>query len=321
MVSLQSLDEDRLGEELDVLWELELGHTITPPQGLPETINPDGFDDPETLSGFIDAMRWGAVTSADDQRIQAPFWSGVSVEAYQLEPLRRALESPRTNLLLADDVGLGKTIEAGLVVQELFLRHRARTAIIVCPPSLSIEVARRNARQVWSRIHHRQHRALGTSTPHSRPACQPIPAVSPHHREHGVAAPSASATDAARRVSAKLVILSPPNAMRSTSSSWTKLTTSRHRVRRPLEVGGAMPWTLSAPRQCAALAEQAASTDSFLSATPHNGHSESFTALMEMIDPRRFSRGAKLDPDALNDVTVRRLKSQLSRSRGSRSAS
>ena len=102
-------------------------------------INPEGFDDPVTLAGFIDAMRWGAVTSADPNRYQAPFWSGVTVEAYQLEPLRRALASPRANLLLADDVGLGKTIEAGLVMQELFLRHRARTAVIVCPPSLALK--------------------------------------------------------------------------------------------------------------------------------------------------------------------------------------
>ncbi len=49
----------------------------------------------------------------------------------------------------------------------------------------------------------------------------------------------------------------------------------------------------------------------FLSATPHNGHPESFTALMEMIDPRRFSRGAILDSKALKEVTVRRLKSDL----------
>ena len=76
---------------------------------MPEHINPEGFDDPVTLAGFIDAMRWGAVTSADPNRYQAPFWSGVAVEAYQLEPLRRALTSPRANLLLADDVGLGKT--------------------------------------------------------------------------------------------------------------------------------------------------------------------------------------------------------------------
>ena len=84
-------------------------------------------------------MRWGAVTSADADAFQAPFRSGANVEAYQLEPLRRALSAPRTNLLLADDVGLGKTIEAGLVVQELLLRHRARTVVIVCPPSLALK--------------------------------------------------------------------------------------------------------------------------------------------------------------------------------------
>jgi superfamily II DNA or RNA helicase len=49
----------------------------------------------------------------------------------------------------------------------------------------------------------------------------------------------------------------------------------------------------------------------FLSATPHNGHPESFTALLEMIDPRRFSRGALLDSAALADITVRRLKRDL----------
>ena len=139
VVQLQSLEEDRLGQELAVVWELEVGQTVAPDQGLPETISPDGFDDPNTLAAFVDAVRWGAVTSADGNSFQAPFRSGANVEAYQLEPLRRALQSARTNLLLADDVGLGKTIEAGLVVQELLLRHRARSAIIVCPPSLSLK--------------------------------------------------------------------------------------------------------------------------------------------------------------------------------------
>ena len=139
VVDLQSLDEDRLDDTLSVVWELEVGHSVTAAQGLPDRINVEEFDEPTTLAGFIDAMRWGAVTSADPNRYQAPFRSGANVEAYQLEPLRRALSAPRTNLLLADDVGLGKTIEAGLVIQELLLRHRARTVVIVCPPSLSLK--------------------------------------------------------------------------------------------------------------------------------------------------------------------------------------
>ena len=43
------------------------------------------------------------------------------------------------NLLLADDVGLGKTIEAGLVAQELLLRHRARRIMVVCPAGLTVK--------------------------------------------------------------------------------------------------------------------------------------------------------------------------------------
>jgi hypothetical protein len=54
----------------------------------------------------------------------------------------------------------------------------------------------------------------------------------------------------------------------------------------------------------------------FLSATPHNGYSESFTALLEMIDGRRFKRGAILDSRALREIAVRRLKADLAEEKG-----
>jgi SNF2 family DNA or RNA helicase len=54
--------------------------------------------------------------------LQAPFRSGIDIEDYQLDPVVRAIRMPRANLLVADDVGLGKTIEAGLVILELILR-------------------------------------------------------------------------------------------------------------------------------------------------------------------------------------------------------
>jgi superfamily II DNA or RNA helicase len=84
-------------------------------------------------------VRWGAIASADTRALQAPFRSGITIEGYQLDPVVRALSMPRTNLLIADDVGFGKTIEAGLVVQELLLRHRARTVLVVCPASLCVK--------------------------------------------------------------------------------------------------------------------------------------------------------------------------------------
>ena len=49
----------------------------------------------------------------------------------------------------------------------------------------------------------------------------------------------------------------------------------------------------------------------FLSATPHNGHSNSFSALLEILDPQRFCRGVKVSKKMLDDVMVRRLKDDL----------
>lgn len=56
--------------------------------------------------------------------------------AYQFKPVLRLLESPTNSLLIADEVGLGKTIEAGLIWTELRAREAARTLLVVCPPHL-----------------------------------------------------------------------------------------------------------------------------------------------------------------------------------------
>src|SRR5438876_3279271 len=49
----------------------------------------------------------------------------------------------------------------------------------------------------------------------------------------------------------------------------------------------------------------------FLSATPHNGYRESFSALLELLDNQRFARGVEPDHEQLNAIMVRRLKSEL----------
>ena len=126
-VTLSSIDEDGLGEELEVVWEIEPGAQVIERAGLPSIT---GQDDATTLDAFLDAVRWGAATNADRGFLQAPFRSGVSIEDFQLDPLVRAIDMARVNLLIADDVGLGKTIEAGLIIQELLLRHRARTIML-----------------------------------------------------------------------------------------------------------------------------------------------------------------------------------------------
>jgi len=136
LVTLSSVSDDDLGDELTVLWEVEPGREIVPSTRLPD-VAADRWDDPQRLGAFLDAVRWGTVASADTTTLQAPFRAGITIEEYQLEPVARALAMPRVNLLIADDVGLGKTIEAGLVAQELLLRHRARRVLVVCPAPLT----------------------------------------------------------------------------------------------------------------------------------------------------------------------------------------
>lgn len=82
LVTLSSVEDDALGEELQVIWEIEPGARLTENNALPE---PAGFDTPHRLDTFLNAVRWGAASSADVKAIQAPFRSGVDLEDYQLD--------------------------------------------------------------------------------------------------------------------------------------------------------------------------------------------------------------------------------------------
>ena len=145
LVQLSSVDDDAYGEELEVVWDIEPGASIQEATAtLPDPRN--GFDDARTFEAYLHAVQWGAISqfdldapTGDAGRLQSPFRSGIHVQDYQLDPLVRALAMPRVNLLIADDVGLGKTIESGLVAQELVLRHRARRILIVCPAGLQVQ--------------------------------------------------------------------------------------------------------------------------------------------------------------------------------------
>src|SRR4051794_36034773 len=81
LVTVMSVEDDRYDETLQVLWEIEPGTQVLERATLP--IPSSGrFDDPDRLAAFLDAVRWGAVTSADSTVLQAPFRSGIAIEDY-----------------------------------------------------------------------------------------------------------------------------------------------------------------------------------------------------------------------------------------------
>src|SRR5688500_6355051 len=77
LITLSSVEDDALGEELQVIWEIEPGTSVTEKASLPE---PVGFDDPARLDAFLDAVRWGAASSADVRALLSPFRSGIEIE-------------------------------------------------------------------------------------------------------------------------------------------------------------------------------------------------------------------------------------------------
>ena len=93
------------------------------------------------FDALVRVARWSALTptlpffglAKDCPPLAAPAYGAVALEAYQLVPLLRALEMPRVTLMLAHAVGLGKTIQAGLVLRELMLRRRLRRVLVISP--------------------------------------------------------------------------------------------------------------------------------------------------------------------------------------------
>jgi superfamily II DNA or RNA helicase len=299
LVELSSVEDDGLAQELSVIWEIEPGATVLQTATLPRP-RADRFDDPQRLDAFLDAVRWGAITSADSRALQAPFRSGISIEDYQLDPVVRALQMPRVNLLIADDVGLGKTIEAGLVVQELLLRHRARTVLIVVPASLTLKWKAEMADRFGLEF-----RIVDAEM------------LRELRRSRGLAA---NPFKSFPRLIVSIDWLKRPKAM---SLLRDVLPPDAHVYPRRFDLLIVDEVHTCAPAGRGRYARPSQRTDAirtisphfehrlFLSATPHNGYTESFTALLELLDPQRFARGVLPRPDSLARVLVRRLKSEL----------
>lgn len=295
LLTLACLDDDAPGKRLELLWDLELGAKVIEPkkQGLGA---PQKLDPPAHFGAYLHALKWGSVSAADATRFQAPFRAGIKIMPHQLTPLMKALELPRANLFIADDVGLGKTIEAGLVLQELILRQQAGFVLVTCPASVCLqwrdEMMRRFGLrfEVMSRAFlatRRRERGFGINpwATHNRFIVSTPLIRRPEYRDSLL-------SHLGHRAEKGLLILDEAHHAAPASASKYALDSDTTRAIRDL-----------APKFDNRL---------FLSATPHNGHSNSFSALLELLDPIRFSRTSPItDPGQLEPVMVRRLKRDL----------
>jgi len=298
LLTLSSVEDDGLGEELNVIWELEPGARIVEKVALPD---PTGFDPPAQLDAFLDAVRWGASSSADVRNIQAPFRSGIDIEDYQLDPVVRAIQMPRVNLLVADDVGLGKTIEAGMVALELIIRHRTRKILIVCPASLQVQWKEQmrdkfglDFRIVDSNLMRELRRKRGIHVNPWNHFPRLITSIDFLKRE--------------RPLRLFREVLPGPDEPTYPRKFDLLLVDEAHNC---APSGRGRYATDSLRTQALRLLVPHFEHKLFLTATPHNGYPESFSALLELLDNQRFARSTTPDRKQLNAVMVRRMKSEL----------
>ena len=294
-----------------VIWELESNARILSRQSLPkidqQAIPPDP---PERFRPFISAFTWSATnrltneSGSEENQVNliSPWQNAIQIEDYQIYPVLKSLLMPRISLLLADDVGLGKTIEAGLIISELFAKRRARRVMVVCPASLQSQ---------WQEeLKEKFHLDFEIV---DRDKCYYL------QRTFGV---DSNAWVTYPKIITSMDYLRQPDVLESFIAA-SKAISGRDESILPWQVLVVDEAHNLSPKhfrdeseRCKMLRQISRFFDHklFLTATPHNGYTESFTGLLELMDPVRFQQKCQLDESdyaQIHGCMIRRLKSEL----------
>ncbi len=299
--------DDSYPDSEELIWEREPFRDLLEPNALPQSSDrPMRNDDFDAL---LRSARWSAMTpylDPDDEGplermpITAPFHGAVQVEDYQLVPLLKALQMPRISLMIADDVGLGKTIECGMILRELLTRRRIHRILVLTPASLRVQWQE----EMWDKF----------SLPFDvvdRQSTQKL------KRTLGI---DANPWRTSSRAITSYHYLKQPDVLEQFLSASKRPDGSPH-----------LPWDLLVVDEVHNLMPSPFGEDSdlckmlryiaphfehrlFLTATPHNGRTRSFSGLLELLDPVRFTQTDELreaERNRIQQVVVRRLKREI----------
>jgi superfamily II DNA or RNA helicase len=225
-------------------------------------------------------------------------WGRLILEPYQLVPLQRIENLPFPRLLIADDTGLGKTAEAGLILFRLMQRRRAERVLVLCRArpeperwqqelreKFGIEAEVINDGQDYARLRRSVPAHLNVFAYVPRLIMSMHFAAQPH------------IVDELRRdVRWDTIIIDEAHHLAERGSSRKRL------------------WEL------AQVVCGKSDNDPLLllTATPHDGKGESFASLIRLLDPYAVVDPDRLDPAIVRPLVVRRLKTQVVKADGSR---
>ena len=205
----------------------------------------------------------------------------------------RALEMPRPRLLLADGVGLGKTIEAGLIACELIARRRAHRVLVISPAGpLLTQWSQETAAALRPALHRRRRRRLAAASSgagwnsaaiRSMPSRSCLTSLDFAKQERVLEELERSAWD--------LAIIDEAHHCIGSAAGGDREDTQRRRLAEVV-----------ARRSDGLL---------LLTATPHDGYDPHFASLIELLDPSLVDGRGGVAGNAYRRHVVRRLKSHI----------
>lgn len=287
LLSCDGISELVRGQEALFLTELEEAIEILDPAQT--QLIPDNSDKYSAALLYLESQRRRSVPN--DESIHLGHRSVMNLVPYQLDPALQALRQPRSRILIADAVGLGKTLEAGILATELIQRGRGKRILVVTQKSMLTQFQK----EWWSRFTIPLVRldSVGLARVRNR-----IPA---NHNPFNYFDRSIISMDTLKNN------LEYRNYLGNAWWDIIVIDECHNVAARASETG------LSRRARLARLLSGRSDTMILLSATPHDGSARSFASLMALLDPTAISDPEDYTPDDFKNkgLVVRRFKKDI----------